>query len=176
MTNTGLWSSRDRGGSPPVPLRCRHWRPAGSPWQSAAPSKPIRSPIASSSCGVWRDWLPRAPQTWIPSSRDDGVRSCSNVPTTLVAISEECTHSHHRTERLKPEGMRQPGQHLVAAILQNDCLSNHRAQPGHPITQPSWRTSAVKRQVGAAGAPRHQPARVTAAPDGWYAARSPRRG
>jgi hypothetical protein len=41
--------------------------------------------------------------------RDDGVRSCSNVPTTLVAISEECTHSHHRTERLKPEGMRQPG-------------------------------------------------------------------
>jgi len=42
-------------------------------------------------------------------------------------------HSHHRTERLEPERMRQSAQHLVSAILQNDRRGDHRAEPGHAI-------------------------------------------
>jgi hypothetical protein len=41
---------------------------------SAAPSKPTRSPIATSSCGVCRECLPRPRQTWTPSSFESGVK------------------------------------------------------------------------------------------------------
>lgn len=36
-------------------------------------------------------------------------------------------HSHHRPERLEPEGMRQPAQQFVAAIFEDDCLGDHGA-------------------------------------------------
>jgi hypothetical protein len=41
---------------------------------SAAPSKPTRSPIATSSYGVCRECLPRPRQTWTPSSFKSGVK------------------------------------------------------------------------------------------------------
>src|SRR6202040_3377484 len=57
---------------------------------SAVPSKPTRSPISTSSCGVCREYFPRPPQTWIPSSRSNGVSPRFNAPMTLVVIPEEC--------------------------------------------------------------------------------------
>ena len=65
-------------------------------------------------------------------------------------------HPHHRAERLKPERMRQPAQQLVAAILEDDRLGDHRAEPRHALAQPLRHAAAVKRQVGAAGTAHHQ--------------------
>ena len=65
-------------------------------------------------------------------------------------------HPHHRTERLEPERMRQPAQQLVTAIFENDRFGDHRAQPGHAIAQPFRHAATVQRQVGTAGATRHQ--------------------
>ena len=72
-------------------------------------------------------------------------------------------HPHHRAERLEPEGMRQPAQQLVAAILEDDRLGDHRAEPGHAIAQPFRHAAAVKRQVGAArhAVPSAQPVAAT---------------
>ena len=52
--------------------------------------------------------------------------------------------------------MRQPTQQLVAAILEDDRLGDHRAQPGHSIAQPFRDAATVKRQVGTAGTTYHQ--------------------
>ena len=79
-------------------------------------------------------------------------------------------HSHHCAERLEPEGMRQPAQKLIAAILEDDRLGDHRAQPSHSIAQPFGHAAAVKRQVGATRTPHHQcsPVAVTlGAASGW---------
>ena len=65
-------------------------------------------------------------------------------------------HPHHCAERLEPKRMRQPTQQLVAAILEDDRLGDHRAQPGHAIAQPFRHAATVKRQVGAAGTAYHQ--------------------
>ena len=74
-------------------------------------------------------------------------------------------HPHHRAERLEPEGMRQPAQQLVAAILEDDRLGDHRAQPGHAIAEPFRHAATVKRQVGAAGTAHHQCAPVGTTPE-----------
>src|ERR1700719_1108407 len=52
--------------------------------------------------------------------------------------------------------MRQPAQQLVAAILEDDRLGDHAAEPGHTVAQPFWHAAAVKRQVCAARTPPHQ--------------------
>jgi hypothetical protein len=57
---------------------------------SAAPSNPTRSPIATSSCGVRLECLPRPPQTRTPSSPARGAKPRFNAPMTLVVIPEEC--------------------------------------------------------------------------------------
>ena len=74
-------------------------------------------------------------------------------------------HPHHRAERLEPEGMRQPAQQLVAAILEDDRLGDHRAEPGHAIAQPFWHAATVKRQVGTAGTAHHQRMPVGVTPE-----------
>ena len=56
--------------------------------------------------------------------------------------------------------MRQPAQHLVSAIFQYDCLSDHRAEPRHAIAQPFGHVAAVQRQVRTARSANHQPAPV----------------
>src|SRR5271166_983082 len=71
-------------------------------------------------------------------------------------------HTHHRAERLEPEGMRQPAQELVTAVLEDDRLGDHRAEPRHAVAQPFGHVPAVERQVGAARAPSHQRAPVAA--------------
>src|SRR3569832_1158277 len=65
-------------------------------------------------------------------------------------------HPHHRAKRLEPEGMGQPAQHLIAAILQHNRLGDDGTQPGHALAQPSRHTTTVQRQVGAARALCHQ--------------------
>jgi hypothetical protein len=64
-------------------------------------------------------------------------------------------HPHHRAERLKPKGMRQTTQQLVAAIFEDDRLGDHRTKPGHAIAQPFRHAATVKRQVGTAGTAYH---------------------
>jgi hypothetical protein len=39
-------------------------------------------------------------------------------------------HPHHCAERLEPKGMRQPTQQLVAILIEDDRLGDHRAQSG----------------------------------------------
>jgi hypothetical protein len=58
--------------------------------------------------------------------------------------------------------MRQPAQHLVAAILKDDRLGHHRAKPRHPIAQPFGHVPAMEWKVGAARSPSHQRTPVAA--------------
>ena len=65
-------------------------------------------------------------------------------------------HPHHRAEGLEPEGVSETAQQFVATILEDDRLADDGAQAGHAIAQPFGHPAAVKRQIGAAGASRHQ--------------------
>src|SRR5215207_11094640 len=64
-------------------------------------------------------------------------------------------HAHHRAERLEPEGMRQPAQELVAAIVMDDRLADHGAQPRHALGKPRRHPARMQRQVGATGSLSH---------------------
>jgi class 3 adenylate cyclase len=44
----------------------------------------------TSSCGVCREYLPRPPQTWMPSSFSRGANPRFSAPITLVVMPEEC--------------------------------------------------------------------------------------
>ena len=72
---------------------------------------------------------------------DDGGRDARRMPV----------HAHDGAERLEPERMGEPAQELVAAIFDDDRLSDDRAEPGHAHGQPARHAPAVQRQVGAAG-------------------------
>jgi len=61
-------------------------------------------------------------------------------------------HAHHAAERLEPERMRQPPQHLVTAAVQHPRLDQHAAERGHAHAQPRGHAAAVEREIGAAGA------------------------
>ena len=65
-------------------------------------------------------------------------------------------HSHHRAERLKPEGVRKTAQQFVPAIVVHDCLTDDRSQPRHPVGEPLWNVTPMKGQIGATGASRHR--------------------
>jgi hypothetical protein len=54
-------------------------------------------------------------------------------------------HSHHRTERLKPERMREPAQQFVTPIVVNDGLADDRPETGHPVGKPMRYTPAMQR-------------------------------
>ena len=58
-------------------------------------------------------------------------------------------HAHHGAERLEPERMRQAAQQLVAAVLMDDRLADHRAQPRHAVREPRRHPPAMQRQIGA---------------------------
>jgi hypothetical protein len=60
-------------------------------------------------------------------------------------------HPHHGAERLEPERMRQAAQQLVAPVMVDDRLADHRAEPRHPIGQPSRDVAAMQWRIGAAG-------------------------
>src|SRR5215216_2825227 len=64
-------------------------------------------------------------------------------------------HAHYRAERLEPEGMGQAAQELVAAVVMDDRLADHGAEPRHALGKP-WRNPApMQRQVGASGSLSH---------------------
>ena len=65
-------------------------------------------------------------------------------------------HSHHRPEGLKPEGMGEAAQQLVAAIVMDDRLANDSAEAGHAIRQPSRYISAMQRQIRASRSACHR--------------------
>ncbi len=56
----------------------------------ASPSKPRRSAIERSSCGVLRENLPRPPQMYMPSSSARVARPRFSAPMTEVVIPDEC--------------------------------------------------------------------------------------
>jgi hypothetical protein len=64
-------------------------------------------------------------------------------------------HSHHNSERLKPEWVGEPAQKLVATIMMNDGLSDHCAETRHSTGKPAWYVAAVERKISASGATRH---------------------
>ena len=51
--------------------------------------------------------------------------------------------------------MGEPAQQLVAPVVVDDRLDDHRAEPRHALAEPGRHPAAVKRQIGAAGASRH---------------------
>ena len=51
--------------------------------------------------------------------------------------------------------MGEPAQELVAAVMVDDRLGDHRAEPRHALGQPGRHAAAVQRQIGAAGSSGH---------------------
>ena len=67
-------------------------------------------------------------------------------------------HPHHRAERLEPERVRQPAQHLGAPVLVRDRLDDHAAEARHARREPGGHAPAVQGQVGGSGRARAHPA------------------
>ena len=59
-------------------------------------------------------------------------------------------HSHDRPEGLEPERICEAAQKLVAAVMPDDGLAHHRAEPRHPLAEPSRDAPAMQRKVGTA--------------------------
>jgi hypothetical protein len=70
--------------------------------------------------------------------------------------------------------MRQPAEHLVAAVLVDDRLGDHRGEPRHPIAEPFGHMPAMERKVGAARSPSHSPRPNRG--DAWNGLTGSRRG
>ena len=71
---------------------------------------------------------------------DDARRDAGRMPV----------HAHDRTEGLKPEGVRQPPQEFVAAVVMHDRLAHDGAQRGHALPQPRRHTPAMEGKISAA--------------------------
>ena len=67
-------------------------------------------------------------------------------------------HAHHGAERLEPEGMGEAAQQLVAAVVMDDRLADHRAEPRHALAEPFRHAAAVQRQIGASRSVGHSAA------------------
>ena len=61
-------------------------------------------------------------------------------------------HSHHGTERLKPERIAQPRQEDGGAVVPDDGFADRRAQFGHALGKPLGDAAAVKRKICDSGA------------------------
>src|SRR2546428_7870448 len=60
-------------------------------------------------------------------------------------------HPHHASESLEPERMRQAAKDAVRALLQDECLDHHGAEPRHPRREPIRHAAAVQGKECAAG-------------------------
>jgi hypothetical protein len=60
---------------------------------------------------------------------------------------------------MQPKRMRQAPQQLVALVVVDDRLAEHRAEARHPVGQPFRDVTAVQWQIGASGSVSHQPDR-----------------
>src|SRR5438067_7931359 len=65
-------------------------------------------------------------------------------------------HSHNGPERLEPEGVSKTPQQLIAPVVMDNCLADHRAQAGHPVREPFRDMSAVQRKIGSPSSSSHQ--------------------
>ena len=54
-------------------------------------------------------------------------------------------HSHHSAERLKPERVREAPQELIASVVVDDRLADHRPETGHSLGEPHWHLPAMQR-------------------------------
>ena len=68
---------------------------------------------------------------------DDAGRDARRAPV----------HAHHGAERLEPEGMREPPQKLIAAVVMDGGLAHDRTELGHALCQPSRNASAMERKI-----------------------------
>jgi hypothetical protein len=59
-------------------------------------------------------------------------------------------HTHHHAERLEPEGMGEPPQQLLRAVVMDNGLTDDGAQPGHARGKPRRDPPAVQRKISAA--------------------------
>src|SRR5438105_5065349 len=107
-------------------------------------------------------WLPaprprRFPlaRTW-KSMRRLWICSMLRSPGQTVKAIRASPFAHHRAQGLEPEGVGEPPQQLIARIFMDDGLADDRAETGHPLAQPFGNAAAVEREIGAAGALRHQ--------------------
>ncbi len=125
------------------------WRPAGWRGASAVPSKPVRSPIACSSCGGLAACAGRVRRRHCrPSSAESGVRPRFRAPSTLVVMPDECQSIPITAPKdWNQNGWGQAAQELVAAVMMHDRLGDDRAQPCHA----GWRARAARGRHGAAG-------------------------
>ena len=57
---------------------------------SESPSSPVLSAIARSSSGVLREWRPRPPHMYTPSSCARGLSPRFKAPSTEVVMPDEC--------------------------------------------------------------------------------------
>src|SRR6202040_2736080 len=71
---------------------------------------------------------------------DDARRDAGGMPV----------HAHHGAKGLKPEGIGQPPQQLVASVVADNGLRHHGAKARHPIGEPTWNVPPVQRQIGVA--------------------------
>ena len=66
-------------------------------------------------------------------------------------------HAHDRAEGLEPERIGEPPQQFVAAVMLDDGLAHHRAEPRHALAEPCRHAAAMQRKVGTACSLRQRP-------------------
>ena len=75
------------------------------------------------------------------------------APRTLVVMPDECQSMPITAPKdWNQNGWARRAQELVAAVVVDDRLGDHRAEPGHAVAEPGRHAAAVQGQVGAAGA------------------------
>jgi hypothetical protein len=61
-------------------------------------------------------------------------------------------HAHNAAEGLKPEGIAQPGQELIVAVVEENAFRDGRSESGHARREPGRNVAAVERQIRNSGA------------------------
>src|SRR5579883_115806 len=64
-------------------------------------------------------------------------------------------HAHDAAKGLEPEWMGEPAQQLVAAVMMDDRLADHRAEARHALGEPGRHAAAMQWKIGGSSAPRH---------------------
>ena len=69
-------------------------------------------------------------------------------------------HAHDGAEGLEPEGVRQPAQEFVAAVVMHDGLADDGAERRHALAQPRRHAAAMEGKISAACSSCHVRLRV----------------
>ena len=105
--------------------------------------------------------LPRVPA---PPAADMDAQLLLQRPQSALQGTDDAggdaggmpVHAHDGTKGLEPEGMRQPPQELISAVVVDDGLADDRAQACHALCQPVGHLPAMEGQVCAAGSVNHR--------------------